>query len=67
MIPMKLSAVKFVPGYSNISKRGLLRLHEKFETVSYPNKEELLNERSELITKCHHTNKYLLANSKGHN
>ena len=67
MVSMKSSAEKFVPGYSNISKRGLLCLHEKFEIVNCPNKEELLNERSELITKCRHINKYLLANSKSHN
>ena len=53
-----------VPGYSNISNRCLLCLHEKFEIVNYPNQKELLNKRSELISKCRHANKYLLANYK---
>ena len=64
MSSLKWSVVKSVPGYSNISKRCLLCLHEKFEIVNYPNQKELLNKRSELISKCRHANKYLLANYK---
>ena len=64
MPSLKWSAVKSVPGCSNISKRCLLCLHEKFEIVNYPNQEELLNKSSELISKCRHANKYLLANYK---
>ena len=61
-LPLKLSVVKPVPGYSNISTRCLLCLHEKFEITNYPNQEELLNKRFELISKCRHADKYLLAN-----
>ena len=64
MPSIKWAVVKSVPGYSNISKRYFLCLHEKFEIVNYPNQKELLNKRSELISKCHHANKYLLANCK---
>ena len=39
--------VKSVPGYSNISKRCMLCLHEKYEILNYPDQEELLNKRSE--------------------
>ena len=65
MTSLKWSVAKSVPRYSNISKRCLLCLHEKFEIANYPNQEELLNKRSELISKYHHANMYLLANYKG--
>ena len=64
MPSLKWSIVKSIPGYSNISKRCLLCLHEKYEIINYPNQEELLNKRSELISKCRHSNKYLLSNYK---
>ena len=37
----------------------------KLEIVNYPHPEELLNKRSELISKFRHANKYLLNNYKG--
>ena len=40
--------------YSNISKRCLLCLHEKLAIALYPNTEDLLNKRSEMISKCCH-------------
>ena len=43
MPSLKWSIVKPVPRYSNIYKRFLLCLHEKFEIVNYPNQKELLN------------------------
>ena len=39
--------VKSVPGYSNILKKCMLCLHEKYEILNYPDQEELLNKRSE--------------------
>ena len=51
-----------VAPYSNISKRYLLCLHETLATALYPNPEELLNKRSEMIYKCRHLNKFLLMN-----
>ena len=41
--------IKSVPAYSNISKKCQLCLQEKFEILNYPNPNELLNKRSELI------------------
>ena len=61
------SVLKSVPWYSNIillPYKCLPCLHEKFEIVSYPNQEELLNKRSELLSKCCHVNNYLLSNYK---
>ena len=49
MPSLKWSVVMSVPGCSNISKRCLLCLYERFEILNYPNQEELLNKRSELI------------------
>ena len=57
---LKWSIVKQVPSYSNITKKCLLCLHEKFEILNYPNPVEMLNKRSELISKCRHSNKFLL-------
>ena len=56
--------VKSVPSYSNISKKCLLCLHEKLESVNFEDQDQLLNKRSELISKCRHANKYLLCNYK---
>ena len=58
------SVLKIVPGYSNISKRCLLCLYEKLFIATYHDQNELLNKRSELISKCRHENKFLLANFK---
>ena len=59
------SIVRFASGYSNISKRCLLCLHEKLLILNYHNPAELLNKRSELMAKCSHENKFLLSNYKG--
>ena len=56
--------VKSVPGYSNISKRCTLCLHEKYEILNYPDQEELLNKKSELVSKCRNVNKFLLSHYK---
>ena len=61
------SIVRFAPGYSNISKRCLLCLHEKLLIINYHSPAELLNKRSELMAKCHHENKFLLSNYNGNN
>ena len=34
------------------------------EILNYPNPNELLNKKSELISKCCHVNKFLLSNYK---
>ena len=48
--------------YTNITKRCSLYLHEKLLTIAYLYPDELLNRRSELVTKCIHENKFLLKN-----
>ena len=53
--------------YSNISKPCLLCLHEKLTIALYPNPENLLNKRSEMISKCHHLIKFLLMNFNSSN
>ena len=53
---LMLGIVKRVPGYSNISKRCMLSLHEKYEILNYPDEDELLDKRSELVSKCRHVN-----------
>ena len=64
MSSLKWYIIKSVPAYSNISKKCQLCLQEKFEILNYPNPNELLNKRSELISKCHHVNKFLLSSYK---
>ena len=50
--------VRLVPSYSNIIK-GVCFASTKNQKY-YPNTNNLLNKRSELIPKCHQANKYLL-------
>ena len=57
--------VRSVAAYSNITKRCMLCLYEKLLIATYPNQEELLNKRSELVSKCRRENKLLLKNFKG--
>ena len=40
----------------------LLCLKEKYFIINYPQEYVLLNKRSELISKCRHENKNILAN-----
>ena len=63
-LKLKWYIVKSVPSYSTITKSCMLCLHEKFEILMNPNQDELLNKRSELVSKCRHINKYLLSNYK---
>ena len=58
------SILKRAKAYSNITKRCQLCLQEKLAIITYPKPEELLNKKSELISKCRHENKFLLANYK---
>ena len=64
MLSLKWYIIKSVPAYANISRKCQLGLQEKFEILNYPNPNELLNKRSELISKCRHVNKFLLPNYK---
>ena len=61
---IKWSIIKTAPAYNNISKRCTLCLQEKLHIIEFPDQKNLLNRRSELVSKCRHTNKYLLKNFK---
>ena len=61
---LKWSIMKRAKSYSNTSKVCRLCLQEKLEILRYPNKSELLNKRSEIVSKCRHMNKFMLANYK---
>ena len=58
-LEIKWSVIRRSNPYKAGSKKCNLRLWEKFE-----DKEKLLNERNELITKCRHVDKFLLKNYK---
>ena len=64
---LKWYIIKSVPGYSNISKRRMLCLHEKYEILNYPDQEELLHKGSQLVSKCRYINKFLLCDYKSNN
>ena len=55
------SVITRAPSYSNVSKRCDLCLAEKL-CIIYADKSNLLNKRSELISKCRHQNRYVLIN-----
>ena len=57
------SIIDRVPPYSNGSRRCPLCLAEK-TNIAYA-KVDLLNKRSEIVSKCRHENKYILKNFKG--
>ena len=58
------SISKPIPAYNNISKRCLLCLTEKLSIITFKDQAQLLNKRSELLSKCRHENKFLLRNFK---
>ena len=56
------SIVRQTSGYNKISKSCNLCINEKLEICKFKNKKYLLNKRNELVSKCRHGNKHLLAN-----
>ena len=62
---LKWSILKSTSSYTNITQRCNLCVQEKLEILFFPNQDQLLNKRSELVSKCRHGNKFLLANYKG--
>ena len=61
---IKWSIIKRARGYSKSSKTCGLCLSEKLLICEFPNKENLINDRSELVSKCRHFNKHLLRSCK---
>ena len=57
---LKWEIVKSFPAYSNKTKSCNLCLQEKLAIITYPEQQDLLNKRNELISKCRHENKFLL-------
>ena len=64
MPSQKWSIIKSVPAYLNISKKCQLCLQEKFEVLNQYKPNELLNKKSEVISKCRHINKFLVSTQK---
>ena len=64
ILKLTWSILKIVSGYTIISRQCLLCLNETVYTATYYNQEELLNKQPEVISKCCHENKFLLANYK---
>ena len=56
--------VESVTADLNISKRCMLCLCKKYEILSYPDQEELLNKKSDLISKCWYVDMFFLSNYK---
>ena len=61
---LKWSILRHAKSYSANARNCPLCVQEKFEILFYQTKAEILNKRSELITKCRHINKFMLANYK---
>ena len=62
LLEVSWEVLQTAKAYSNITKRCSLCLYEKLAIITYPYPGELLNRRSELVTKCRHENKFLLKN-----
>ena len=61
---LKWSIIRHAKSYTASARSCPLCLQEKFEILNYEPKSELLNKRNELISKCRHMNKFMLANYK---
>ena len=59
---LKWSIITVLPAYSNITKRYQLCLYKKYAIITYLDPENLLNKRSEIMSKCPHQLKFLLSN-----
>ena len=58
---MKWYIIKSAPSCCNMTKAAC---YADMKSFTYPNQDELLNKRSELLSKCRHVNEYLLCNYK---
>ena len=59
---IKWKILKKTKGYNPVAKSCSLCLSEKVEMCNFLHKNNLMNKRNELISKCRHENKFLLAN-----
>jgi hypothetical protein len=56
------SIAKKTNGYNPVTKTCSLCLSEKLIICNFRDKNRLLNKRSEMVSKCRHENKFILAN-----
>ena len=56
---LKWSVLRWLPPYSNVSKKCLLCLYEKLEIVPYQNQKALLSNSSEFFCNYCHSNMFL--------
>ena len=61
---IKWRVIKQYPTYNQCSMRCSLCQNEKLAILEHAD-ENLLNKRSEIVSKCRHQNKYLLMKPKG--
>ena len=61
---IRWSILRRAAGYSKSTKKCGLCLAEKLLICEFPDKESLLNDKSELVSKCRHLNKHLLKSCK---
>ena len=59
---IKWRIIRKTSGFNQLTKLCNLCTSEKVEICKFKNKNLLLNKRTELISKCRHENKYILAN-----
>ena len=59
---IKWYIMKKTSGYNRSAKHCNLCTSEKMEIIKFKYKNNLLNKRNELVSKCRHENKFLLAN-----
>lgn len=59
---LKWSIVKEIKSHNNATRSCRFCLYEKFAIPNYPSQDHPLNKTSELVSKCRHQNKFLLAN-----
>ena len=52
--------IQTAPQYTNITKQCSSCPQVELAILMYPNQSDLLNKRSELVSKCRHENKFLL-------
>ena len=61
---LKTSKRNIVTAEESKNVRWKVNEDEKYKILHYRDQKDLLNERSELVSKCRHVNKFVLANYK---
>ena len=61
---LKTSKRNIVTAEESKNVRWKVNVDEKYKILHYRDQKDLLNERSELVSKCRHVNKFVPANYK---